>query len=230
MKQNIKPITKQLIIGAIILSSVTILSFGIRRVRFSKYRADIAEPIPSARPSDIEDQPQPEQQLDAKAELDYYQEDSYMVHAEPYPGYSDKSDRDEYVSSDEYYEENTDSINYDKAVLKTESFKGDYAKAEGKNDLQKISLGEHEDLYLTKEGEYWYVSKQPDGSTTKMQVKINDDTGKLIAVGGGYYAKQEPYRIPMSNDEDIYLTEQGEAWYVSEQPDGETVKMQVQMD
>jgi len=230
MVQNIKPITKQLIIGAIILSSVTILSFGIRQVRFSAHRADIAEPAVSVRPSNIEDQSQPEQQLTAKAELDYYQEDAHTVDAEHDPEYSDNSYWNEYVSSDDYSEENTDSVKYDKDALKTESFKNNYVKAEGKKDLQKISLSDHEDLYLSEEGEYWYVSKQPDGSTTKMQVKIDDYTGEFIAVGGGYYAKQEPQRIPIGEREDIYLTDEGEAWYVNEQPDGSTTKIQVPID
>ena len=59
---------------------------------------------------------------------------------------------------------------------------------------------------------------------------MNDYTDELIAVGVGFYAKQEPYRIPMSDNEDIYLTDKGEVWYVSEQPDGDTLKMQVQID
>ena len=227
MKQNIKPITKQLIIGAIILSSVTILSFGIRQARFSAYRADIVEPTPYARPSVIEDRHQPEQHIDTKAEPEYYQQDSYIVDDEHDSQYADVSGWNEEMSAGDSLEEHTDSIKYDKAISKSKSFKGDYAKSEGKKGLTKISLNDHENLYLTKEGEYWYVSDQPDGSTTKMQVKFDDYTGELIAVGGGYYAKQEPQRIPLSDNEDIYLTDEGEAWYVSEQSNGETVKVQV---
>jgi hypothetical protein len=230
MVQNIKPITKQLLIATLILASIIVLSLGIRQVRFSTYRADITEPAPSARPSVTEDQHQPKNHLYTNAEPDYYPDDSYTIEGEYDSQHADVSNWDEEMSTGDYSEENTDSIKYDNAVLKSESFKGDYAKAEVNKDLQKITLGEYEDLYLTKEGEYWYVSKQPNGSTTKMQVKINDDTGELIAVGGGYYAKQEPQRIPIGEREDIYLTDEGEAWYVSEQPDGDTLKMQVQID
>ena len=62
-----------------------------------------------------------------------------------------------------------------------------------------------------------------------MQVEILN-TGELIAVNGTYYADKEPHRIPISDNEDIYLTDEGQAWYVSEQPDGDTLKMQVQLD
>ena len=43
----------------------------------------------------------------------------------------------------------------------------------------------------------------------------------LIAIEDGYNASQGPQRIPVSDYEDIYLTDEGETWYVSEQPDGE---------
>jgi len=114
----------------------------------------------------------------------------------------------------------------------TKSFKGDYAKSKGSKGLEKISLSDHEELYLTGEGEYWYVSEQPDGKTTKMQVQIDDATGDLIAVAGGEYSKaggsQETQRIPVGEYENIYLTGEGEAWYTSETPDGEDVKVQLQ--
>jgi len=225
-----RQIIKQLLIGAIILVLVTVLSFGIRQVRLSIYRADIAESTASARPSSIENQLQAKQPIYAEAETDYYTENLYIVDAEDDIQYTDEPFGDEQASADEYDESKTDMGKKDKALFKTESFKGDYANAEGKKDHQKISLGEFEDLYITKEGEYWYVSEQPDGSTTKMQLKIDDYTDELIAVGGGFYANQEPQRILIGDREDIYLTEEGEAWYVSEQPDGDTLKMQVQID
>ena len=224
MEQNFKPITKQLVIAMIILSSVTVLSLGIRRVRFCIYRADIVEPAPSDHLSDIEDQSQPKQLFNTDEEPDYYPEDSYIADAEPDPEYTDESVWNEQTPSNDYSEAQADSGKKDK------SFKGDYAKVKDSKGLKKISLGNHENLYLTKDGEYWYVNDQPGGKITKMQVEIDDGTGELIAVNGGYYAKQEPQRIPIGENEDIYLTDEGQAWYVSEQPDGETVKMQVQMD
>jgi len=77
MEQNFKPITKQLAIAAFILTLVTVLSFGIRQVRLSAHRANTIEsPIvantgestPSARSSDPENQPQPEQPINANGE------------------------------------------------------------------------------------------------------------------------------------------------------------------
>jgi len=230
MKQNFKPITKQLIIAVIILSSVTVLSFGIRRIRFSAYRADSSHSIPSASPSDNEDRTQPKQPLYTDAESDYYPEDSYIADTESDPQDTEESFWDEQVSSEDYSEENTDSVKYDKTAFKTKSFKGGYAKSVGKNGPRTISISDYENLHLTEEGEYWYVSKEPGGEVTKMQVQIDGNIGELIVVGGGSSTKQNPQRIPMGEYENIYLTDEGEAWYVNEQPDGETVKMQVQPD
>ena len=229
MQQKFKPITKQLIIAALILVSVTVLSFGIRQVRFHVHRADSGEPIPSARSSNITGQSKPQKLLKVDAEPEYYCEDSYMADDDPDPKDTDESFWDEQELADEYVEAKTDLGKKDKGS-KDKSFKGDYAKVKGSKSLEKISLSDHEDLYFSKEGEYWYVSEQPGGQTTKMQVKIDDYTGELIAVDSGYYAKQDPHRIPMSDYEDIYLTDEGETWYVSEQPDGDTLKMQVQID
>ena len=225
-----KPITKQLTIATLILTSATVLSFGIRRVRLGVYRADCGQPSPSALPSNTEDQAQSKQPLYADAELDYYPEDSYIADNESDPQDTEESFWDEQAPSEDYYEEHTNPIKYDKAAIKTESFKGGYAKSVEKKGLKKISLGDYEDLYISEKGEAWYVSEGLGGDVTKMQVQIDDYTGELIAIGGGFYAKQEPQRIPLGEREDIYLTDEGEAWYVSEQPDGETVKMQVPID
>ena len=233
MEQNIKPITKQLLIAAFILTLVTALSFGIRHVRFSIHRADSGQFTPSARHSDTEDQPQPKQFLNADAEPDYYQDDSYTVDDGHDSQYANASDWDEQAPSEDNSKAHTDSIKYDKAVSKAKSFKGGYVKSGGSKGLEKISLGDNEDLYITGEGELWYVSKEADGSTTKMQVQV-DNTGEMTVVDGGYYAKSEgsqgPQRISVSDREDIYLTDEGEAWYVSEQPDGSTAKVQLEED
>jgi len=225
-----KPMTKQLVIAAFILTSVTVLSFGIRQVRLSNHRsntiespivADTGESAPSTRPSDSKDQPQPEQSLGANTEPDNYPADSYTVDDEPDPQYANASDSDEQVLPDDYSE--------------AKSLKGDYAKTKGSKGLQKISLGDHEDLYRTEEGELWYVSKQPDGKTVKMQVQIDDTTGEITVVGRGDYAKSEGsqglQRIPMGDNDNIYITGEGELWYTSEQPDGSgATKAQVQID
>jgi hypothetical protein len=229
-EHNVKPIIKQLVIGMFILALVITLSLGIQQVRFSIYRADIAESTPSTRPSDIEDQPQSEHHIDVKNELDYHPEDSYTVVNEPYPEYLDDSDRDEQSISDDYSQAYDNSDESGKVILKAGSLKNEYAQAKGLESFEKISLSDYEELYFSKEGESWYVSKERDGSTTKMQVQIDDDTGKFTVVDGGYYAKQEPYRIPMTDNEDIYLTEEGQTWYVSKQSDGSTSKIQLQPD
>ena len=230
MEQNFKPITKQLAIAALILTSVTVLSFGIRRIRLSAYRADSGQSTPSARSLDTEDQSQPDQFLNADAELD----DSYTIDDEYDSQYADVSDWNEESSSDDNSEANTDSVKQNKAVSKAKSFKGGYAKLERKNGLQKISLGDNANIYITEKGETWYVSEQPDGSTSKMQVQVDGIAGDITLISSGYYGKSEgsqgPQRISMSDNADIYLTEEGEAWYVSEQPDGSTAKMQLQTE
>jgi hypothetical protein len=225
-----KPITKQLAIAALILSSVTVVSFGIRRIRFILYRADITEPAPSVSLSEIEDQHQAEQPIYAEAESEYYWEDSDMAYTEPDPQDTEESFWEKQELTEEYVEAKTDLGKKDKASKKDKSFKGDYAKVKDSKGFKKISLSKHENLFLSKEGETWYVSEGPGGEVTKMQVQVDGYTGELITVGGGYYSKQEPQRIPIGAQEDIYLTDEGQVWYVSEQPDGETVKVQVEVD
>ncbi len=183
MEHNIKPITKQLAIAAFILISVTFLSFGIRYVRFGAQRVNrfensiIAdtEKSTSVPPSDPKNQSQSEQSLGPKAEPDYYPEAPHIVDAEPEPQQADVSDSDEDASWD--------------YLAEAKSLEDDYAKSEGSKGLEKISLGDFENLYITGEGELWYVIEQPDGKTGKMQVQIDEITGEFIAVGSGYYAK-----------------------------------------
>lgn len=233
MKQNIKSITKQLLIAVFILTLVTALSFGIRHVRFSIHRAETGEFTPSARHSDTEDHPRPKQFLNTDNKPDDYQDDPYTVDDEQDLQYADAPDWVEEIPIDNNSEERTDSVKQKKAAFKTKSFKGGYAKSGGKNGLQTIFLSDNENIYITEKGEAWYVSKEADGSTTKMQVQI-DNRGEMTAVGGGNYAKsggsQGPQRIYVSDSEDIYLTDEGEAWYVSEQPDGSTAKVQLEED
>ena len=211
-----KPITKQLVIAAFILALVTVASLGIRHVRFSVHRARTVE-----------------SPVIAEAKPDHDPADSHTVDAELDPQYAYASESDKETPSDEHFEAHTDSGKDGKAVSMTKSFKGDYAKSKGSKGLEKISMGDNEDLYITGEGELWYVSKEADGSTTKMQVQV-DNTGEMTVVDGGYYAKSEgsqgPQRISVSDREDLYLTAEGETWYVSEQPDGSTTKVQLEED
>jgi len=62
---------------------------------------------------------------------------------------------------------------------------GNYAKSEGSQGLQRISMGDCEDLYITGEGQLWYVSEQPDGSTAKMQLQTENINGEITIVDNG---------------------------------------------
>ncbi len=209
-----KTIAKQLVVAVFMLALVTVASLGIRKVRFRIHRAKpIESPVvvetlgaTSVHPSNPESRPKSQQSLDANTKPDDYQKDTYTVDTEPDPQLADAPDSDKVSPSD--------------GQSKAKSFKSDYAKTDGSKGLQKVSLSDYEDLYVSGEGELWYVSKQPDGSTTKMQVKIDNTTGEMIIVGGGNYAKSESsqdlQRIPVGEREDLYITPEGQTWYVTE--------------
>ncbi len=196
-----KPITKQLIIGAFILALVTVASLGIRHIRFSANRARTIE-----------------SPVIAEAEPEHHPAESDTVVAEPDPQYADALDSAEEAPSEDHSE--------------AKSFKGDYAKSKGSKGLEKISMGDNDNLYITQEGELWYVSKGPDGKTTKMQVQIDDATGEVTVVDWGDYAKSDGsegmQRISMGDNEDLYITQEGQLWYTSEQGSG--YKAQVEID
>jgi len=199
MEQNTRPITRQLAIVVVILTSVAVFSLGIRQARRSDHQA---EPIEGFVTSDggqsgLEDRPRPEQLLGLDA-LDL-----------------SKRERDDSGSSGE-------------AVPITKPL-----KAEGSKGLQKISLGDGEDLYITADGQLWSVSRQPDGSIVKMQVHIDETTGEMtiMNIGGGKSdGSQGLQKISIGDNEDLYITAEGQLWSVSKQPDGSVTKMQVQID
>jgi hypothetical protein len=174
-----KPITKQLIVAAFILALVTVASVGIRKARFSAHRARTVEgPVVAA----TEPAPLPAE--------------SPAVDAEPEPQYADVAEQEEAPAAD--YSEAKPS-------------KGDYAKAGG---LQKISWGDNENLYITAKGETWYVGKGPDGKITKTRVEIDQATGKMTVVGGG--KSGGPQKVSLGGNDNIYITEEGQTWYVTE--------------
>jgi hypothetical protein len=211
MEQDFKPMTKELAIAALILTAVTVLSLGIRQVRLNAHRANTVE-----------------SPVIADAEPDHYAADSHTVDAERDSQYANASDSAEEVPSDDYSEAHTDSGKRGKAASMTKPFKGDYAKAKSSKSLQKISLGDNENLYITAEGRLFYVSEQPDGKTVKMQVHIDDITGEMIIVDssdGKSDGSQGLERISMGDNEDLYITGDGELWYTSEGS-----KTQVQID
>jgi hypothetical protein len=127
------------------------------------------------------------------------------------PQYADASELDKVVPLEDYSEA--------KPVM------GDYATAKGSKGLQKISMGDNENLYITGEGKLWYVSEGPDGKTTKMQVQIDEATGEMtvIDVDGGKSGGLQP--IPMGDGYNMYITEEGQSWYV-----GGGSKAQVEVD
>jgi len=202
MEQNMKPITKHLVKAAFILSMVTVASLGIRQARFSIHRARTVE-----------------SPVITETEPNHNPADLHIVDIEPEPQYADAPEPDEEVLPEDYSE--------------AKPYKGDYAKSKESKSLEKISVGDNENLYITGKGELWYVSKQPDGSITKMQVHIDETTGEMnvINIGGGKsQGSQGLERISMSDYEDLYITGEGDLWYVSKQPDGSTTKNQALID
>ncbi|MHC4117707.1 MAG: hypothetical protein ACYSWO_09390 [Planctomycetota bacterium] len=92
----------------------------------------------------------------------------------------------------------------------------EYAKAKGsKGGLEKISWGDNENLYITAQGETWYVGKGPDGKTTKMRVEYDQATGEITAVEGAEKSGGAQ-KISMGENEDVYITQDGQTWYVTE--------------
>ncbi|MHC4494644.1 MAG: hypothetical protein ACYSYM_02345 [Planctomycetota bacterium] len=186
---NIKPITKQLAIAALILTLVTVVSLGIRRVRFKAHRANTIES-----PAVVE------------TETDHNPDDSHTVDTEPDPHYADALEPDQ----EEFPE----------YQAKVKSFKGGYVKAKGPKGPEKISLGDNENLYITKEGQTWYAGKGPDGTSFKMQVQIDEATGEMTVIGKVYGGKSEGsqgiQKISMGGNDNLYITQEGELWYTSE--------------
>ena len=183
-----KPITKQLIIGAFIPALVTVVSLGIRHIHFSDNQTGTGE-------SSVLVETEHDRLL---AELD-------AIVTEPDAQYADVLDSAEEVPLEDYSEAKA-------------------AKAKGSKGLQKISMGDNENLYITGEGELWYVSKGPDGKTIKMQVQIDEATGEIavIDVGGGKSGGPQP--IPMGDGYNMYITEEGQSWYVG---DGSKARVEV---
>jgi hypothetical protein len=208
----VKPIYKQLIIGAFVLALVIVASLGIRQVRFSIHRAravdnsEIIETEPNTIPAESET-------LDH--ELD--------------PQYADLPESEEQEPPDDYAESGKNS----KAFSKSKLSKADYAKAKGwdSGGLEKVSIGDNENFYRTAEGEYWYVGEGPDGKSFKMQmqVQVDEATGEMTIVGKVYSNKAgssaSPRKISIGEGDNVYITEKGQTWYVTDD-----YKAQVEID
>jgi hypothetical protein len=183
--QNMKPITRQLIVAVLILALVTVASLGIRQIRFSARRARTTE-----------------NSVIADTESGSVLAESPAVDPEPEPQNAKVAEAEVEEPMEDYPE--------------PKSLKGDYAKAKGsKGSLEKISLGENENLYVTGKGETWYVAEGPDGKTTKMRVEIDEATGEMTVVdvkGGGKSGALQ--RVSMGDGYDMYITDEGQTWYV----------------
>jgi len=189
-----KPVAKQLIVAVFILALVTVASLGIRQVRFSVHLGGTVE-----------------SPVVAEAEPDPLPAESDTVDSEPERQYASMPEPDKEEPSEDY------------SVAKPS--KGDYARAKGsKGSLEEISWGDNENLYVTAKGETWYVSKGPDGKITKMRVQIDATTGEITSVErADKSAGLKP--IPMGDGYDMYVTEEGQTWYV-----GGGSKAQVEID
>ena len=212
-----KQMTKQLIMVATVLLSVTVLSFGIRQVRLSAHRARNAASAGAVRGSapaskagasgqrsvdmHADDRAAPEQDLYALAEQDYQDGDR-----DPFDGAADTqhaADSDPAVASADHsnaYEhsgKHADVVSMDKSFKADYSkfkadyakSKGDYAKSTGSKGLQKTSLGEYENLYITDNGEHWYVTQHPDRTTTKTQLQEIDGQLQPVRKANVYPSK-----------------------------------------
>ena len=210
-----KPITKQLAVAVFILTLVTVVSLGIRQVRFSAHRANAIE-SPGIADTEPDPNPADSHTVDAKLEPQYTDTSDWDVDDEPDLQHANSSDSDKETPSDNYSD--------------VKSFKGNSAKSKGSKGLEKISLGDYDNLYITEEGELWYVSKQPDGKTIKMQVQIDDTAGEMTIVDVKSGGSKDLEKISLGDYDNLYITEEGEQWYVSEQPDGSISKTQVLMD
>jgi hypothetical protein len=190
-----KPIAKQLTGALLFLALVYLASLGIRQLRLNASRA-------TSDKSPVITQPAPNP----------FPAESDTGDPEPEPQYTELPEPGEEAPIDDY--------------AKPPSSKDDVAKAKGKGvkGLQEISWGENENLYITAEGETWYVVEGADGKTTKMRVQIDEHTGEMSVVesadtSGGL----QP--IPMGDGYNMYVTEEGETWYV-----GGGTKSRVEID
>ncbi len=190
------------VIAAIVLCLVTAVSVGIYQMQSSD--------------SPITIDTEPDQNTPAPQ----------IAIPEPDPQFADNLDSSEPEQAplDDYPKAKGDSPKDVKAA----------SKAKGANGLEKISLGENTNLFVTEKGQIWYVDKGADGKVTKMQVMFDEVTGVMTVVENGDNGKYDGSRgmqtISMGDQENLYITHEGTAWYVIEGPDGETTKTQVIID
>lgn len=199
-----KPITRQLIIAAFFLTFVTAASFGVRHVRFAIHRARTTGDT-----------------VVSEIRAGHDPVEARVVPAQPEPQPLIVAESYKTIPSDDYADTLAYSGKKGKAASQAKLSKGDKAKAKGsKSGLEKISLAENEDLYITHEGRLVYVGRGTDGQTVKMQVQIDEATGEMRVVSKAENAKsagaKNMQKISMGGDDAVYITEEGQTWYVTE--------------
>jgi len=180
---------QQILTAAVVLASVTALSFGIKQVRIRVHRARInaQETVSNGAGSEQYSTNEPAvagknvQSLDVRLEQDQQSAED-MADSQEVVAEADDEDGSEQSDGRENQGKHADAGSMGK------SFKGDYAKSkagyakyEGSKGLQKISVSEHENIYITDKGERWYVAENPDGTITKTQMQEVD--GELQPAG-----------------------------------------------
>jgi len=189
---------QQILTAAVVLVSVTVLSFGIRQVRMSIHRARIAAnaqgPVSNGVGSEQHSTNEPAvagkntQMLDVTLEQDQQSAED-MPESQEALAEADDEEGSEQSDGHENQGKHADTVSmgksfkpdYAKSKAGYVKSKGDYAKYEGSKGLRKISVSAHENIYITDKGERWYVAENPDGTITKMQLQEID--GELQPVG-----------------------------------------------
>ena len=173
MKSHVKPLINQLTIAVLFLSFITVVSFGIRHIRFRLYRNSILESSSSTADSQsIEVEPEPEDTVPSDG----------VVENEPEP------------------QPPTKPVLEKEMPPKAKSLKKNLSKSKGLKNLPKISLSDYENLYVTEKGEQWYVAEEADGSVSKSQVQIDDVTGEVTFLSSENYTKSGNNEAGTSKD------------------------------
>jgi len=191
-----KPITKHLIKAAFILAMVAVASLGIRHVCFRASEAGTVDSTVIA---------------ETKSGLDLNNIDKVIDELNQRNDFSSGWDNE--TPPEDNSELNPEPAKDIKAVSRAKSSKGS-------KGLEKISLGDNEDLYITKDGELWYVSEK-----VKMQVQIDRATGRMNVVDVADRKAGSLQPIPMGDGHNIYITDEGQTWYV-----GDRTKSRVEVD
>jgi len=198
-----KGMTKQVVTAGIILGSVTVLSLGIRQVRLSVGRGRDVASGPAASSSGSAssggapgqyrgethgyDEAQSAQGLHVQDEQGYEGGDMESLAAAGEP--ERDGDGDPGLSRAEDSKNYEDSGKHADSVYTGKSFKGGYFELRGSKKMLskgfKGSGGGYEEVVATKNGEYWYVSKSADGTTTKMQLQTENSGDGVVIVGAG---------------------------------------------